>query len=292
MDSTNTLGLGWIADHPDIHDYHPEHPEVSEFFKERNLIGDSVDPPLGGTFDISENDFSPVENQRSLGSCTAQAGVGLIEYYQKKTKGKFIDMSRLFLYKATRNMLGWTGDTGAYLRTTMGAMVLFGVPPERYMPYDISKYDEEPSAFLYSFAKEFQTIRYLRLDPQGMPKDKLLQRIKSMINRKMPSMFGFTVYNSISQAQNNQGEIPFPCDTDRVTGGHAVIAMGYDDQKKIRNSNCGHETVGAIKIRNSWGPNWGDGGYGWIPYDYVLRGLAVDWWTLIRNEWINTDLFK
>ena len=292
MNPTNGLGLGWLVDHPSLSDYHPEHPKVSKFFEERNLIGDSAEAPLGVTSEIPESGFSPIENQQSLGSCTAQAGIGLMEYYQKKTKGKFIDMSRLFLYKATRNMMGVTGDTGAYLRSTMGAMVLFGVPPEHYMPYDITKFDEEPSAFLYSFAKEFQSVTYLRLDPLGMSRDRLLQRIKSFINRKMPSMFGFTVYNSISQAGNNNGEIPFPCSTDRVNGGHAVVAIGYDDQKKITNSNCGKETTGAIRIRNSWGTSWGDSGYGWLPYDYVLRGLAVDWWTLIRNEWVNTDIFK
>jgi len=77
-----------------------------------------------------------------------------------------------------------------------------------------------------------------------------------------------------------------------VVGGHAVVAVGYDDNMKIKNTNPGDvETTGAFLIRNSWGTRWGDGGYGWLPYDYVLRRLAVDWWSLLKNEWIDTGTF-
>lgn len=288
-------GMGWLPDLPDFRDCYPGHKDitslhkqVSEFFQKRKLLGEPANAP--SSILIPESDFSPIEDQGQLGSCTANAAVGLIEYYQKKTKGRFIDMSRLFLYKVTRNLLGLTGDTGAYLRTTMGAMVLFGSPPERYWPYKVQDFDKEPSAFMYSFAKEFQTIRYFRLDPPGVSRQDLLKRIKSFLNRKMPSMFGFTVYNSINQASSN-GEIPFPCTTDIQAGGHAIVAIGFDDNKEIENKNCGLKTTGAFRIRNSWGTNWGDNGLGWLPYDYVLQGLAVDWWSLIRSEWINMDVF-
>ena len=187
--------------------------------------------------------------------------------------------------------MGVTDDTGAYLRSTMGAMRLFGSPPESFHPYKIEDFDKEPSAFLYSFAKEFQSVRYFRLDPLGTSQEKVLKRIKSFLIRKMPSMFGFTVYSSISQASTN-GEIPFPCSEDKMDGGHAIVVTGFDDDKEIVNHNCGHVTKGAIRIRNSWGTNWGDNGYGWLPYDYVLNGLARDWWSLIRSEWIATDVFE
>jgi len=74
--------------------------------------------------------------------------------------------------------------------------------------------------------------------------------------------------------------------------GHAIVAVGYDDNMKIKNTNPGGiETTGALLIRNSWGTGWGNAGYGWIPYDYVLKGLAVDWWSLLKNEWVNTGEF-
>jgi len=217
--------------------------------------------------------------------------VGLLEYYERRAFGRHIDASRLFLYKATRNLLHWTGDTGAFLRSTMGAMVLFGCPPEEYWPYVISEFDKEPTSFCYAFAQNYQAIRYFRLDPPETAKKILLDRIKMLLQYGLPSIFGFTVFNSIGQA-GSDGEIPYPAPGEKIRGGHAIVAVGYDDAKRIKNPGNGNETMGAFLIRNSWGASWGDGGYGWLPYEYVLQGLAVDWWTLMKNEWVDTGMFK
>jgi C1A family cysteine protease len=234
-----------------------------------------------------------VEDQGPIGACTAHAAVALVEYFQIRTKKKHIDSSRLFLYKVSRNLLNWQGDTGAYLRTAMEALVLFGVPPERYMPYVPENYDSEPSAFCYAFGQSFQTASYYRLDPLGTPAAKLLKDIKASLAAGYPLMFGFTVYDSAGEADENRGRIPFPSLRDRVVGGHAVAAVGYDDGVVIVNSEPGSlPTHGAIRIRNSWGPGWGEEGYGWLPYDFVLKGLAVDWWTIIKQEWVDLEQFQ
>lgn len=235
-----------------------------------------------------------MEDQGNLGSCTAHAGVGLVEYFERRAFGTHIDASRLFLYKATRNLMMVTGDTGAYLRTTAGALTLFGVPPEDYWKYNTNTpdFDKEPSAFCYAFAQNFQAITFYRLDPSGTSKPVLLDRIKTNLAAGLPSMFGFTVYSSYIQA-GSTGKIPFPTAGDRIVGGHAVDAVGYDDNLKIKNTTPGAvETTGALLIRNSWGTAWGAGGYGWLPYEYVLRGLAVDWWSLLKNQWVDTGQFK
>jgi C1A family cysteine protease len=73
---------------------------------------------------------------------------------------------------------------------------------------------------------------------------------------------------------------------------YKIDEAGYDDNLKIKNTNVGGiETTGALLIRNSWGTGWGSAGYGWLPYKYVLDGLATDWWSLIKNEWIDTGQF-
>ena len=105
-------------------------------------------------------------------------------------------------------------------------------------------------------------------------------------------MFGFTAYTSIYEEENvKNGFIPFPNrKRDRVAGGHAVMAVGYNDFKPLPYPD-GTERSGALLIRNSWGREWGLGGYGWLPYDYVLNGLTGDWWSLLKAEWFGQGYF-
>ncbi|TRT79982.1 MAG: cysteine protease [Microcystis aeruginosa Ma_AC_P_19900807_S299] len=292
--------MGWLPDYPDIRDLTPESEVVAPRLRALGQlpvkamlaqVGAGAPTALPASVNLRPW-FSPIEDQKTIGSCTAHAGVGLVEYFERRAFGKHLDASRLFLYKVTRNLLHWTGDTGAFLRSTMYALTLFGVPPEEYYPYNIADYDKEPPAFCYAFAQSFQAISYYRLDPSGTARDALLTQIKTYLANGLPSMFGFTVYSSINQANTNGGKIPYPTRGERVEGGHAIDAVGYDDNLKIKNTNAGGiETIGALLIRNSWGTGWGSAGYGWLPYKYVLDGLATDWWSLIKNEWIDTGQF-
>ena len=274
------FGMGWQRDLPDIRDFTPETSEMGKIFHKSRALK----PPKAGikkSVDLSKW-CSSIEDQGAIGSCTANAGVGLLEYYEKRAFGHHLDASRLFLYKVTRKLLHWTGDTGAWLRTTMKAMVLFGIPPEEHYPYDISKYDDEPSAFLYSYAQNYQSIKYYRLDRATVSSTQLLNRLKNFLAAGYPAMFGFTVYNF----GNDKGEFEYPGPNDTAQGGHAVVAIGYDDNRKIGKHK------GAVKIRNSWGPDWGEGGYGWLPYSYIEEGLAEDFWSLFKSEYVKTGQFE
>ncbi|MEN6560353.1 MAG: C1 family peptidase [Acidobacteriota bacterium] len=296
MDDTKTRAMGWIPDLPDIRDYTGETPGVRAILGPTGLASGAPrgprPPRLPAAVDLRPW-ASPVEDQGALGSCTAQAGAGLIEYYERKAFGRHVEASRLFLYKATRDLMKSRGDSGAYLRTTMGAMVLFGVPPEPYWPYTDAEdgFDKEPPAFCYAFAQNYKTLLYYRHDPAGAARAEVLEKLKTYLAAGHPAMFGFTVYSSIDQAAAT-GRIPVPFGRERIEGGHAVVAMGYDDGMSIANAAGGEAWRGALLIRNSWGKGWGEKGYGWLPYAYVQKGLAEDFWSVLKKDWIDTGEFK
>jgi len=301
--SKENYGMGWLRDYPDFRDYdiHFDNAKkLSSRLKERDqrtvkknleILGVLEDlKVIPATHWDLRGECPSIEDQGALGSCTANACVGLVEYFELRAFHTYTNASRLFLYKATRNLMGLTGDTGASMKATMGALVLFGTPPEKYWPYSIADFDIEPGGFFYAFAQNYQAIAYYRLDSPGMNQASLLNRIKMNLLAHLPSMFGFTVYPSYHQADTT-GKFPFPTEREAPIGGHALVAVGFDDGMEIINSANGEKTKGALLIRNSWGANWGENGYGWLPYDYVLKGLAVDWWSLIKNEWVDTKNF-
>jgi len=296
MGTNAKQAMGWLPDYPDLRDYTEQTQDVKVLLEPTGLVpaaraAKRAKPrSLPAAMDLREW-CSAVEDQLNLGSCTAQAGAGILEYYERKAFGRHVEASRLFLYKVTRNLMKMKGDSGAYLRMTMGAMVLFGTPPEEYWPYtDGEGFDREPPAFCYAFAENYKTIKYYRHDPPGTPADKVLTEVKKYLAAGHPVMFGFTVYNSIEQAAAD-GRIPFPSPREKILGGHAVAAVGYDDKLRIKNGQSGRTSSGALLIRNSWGEGWGEQGYGWLPYDYVTRGLAEDFWSVLKKEWVDTGQF-
>lgn len=278
--------LGWIPDYPDFRDYTETHEKVKNLVSKLAMTSESSIPLKA---DLRKW-CSPIENQQNVGSCTAHAVAGVVEYFENKSFGKYLDASRLFLYKVTRNLLHFTGDTGAFLRSALGALVLFGMPPEEFWPYNTERFDEEPDAFCYAFAQNYKCISYFRHDPSNISTKDVLISIKKYLVAGIPSVFGFTVYQSIRQVSSD-GYIPFPSQNEKMLGGHAVAAVGYDDNVEIENPFSGESTKGAILIRNSWGEGWGDKGYGWLPYEYVLQGIALDWWSILKQEWVDTGLF-
>jgi len=150
------VGTGWLPPLPDLRDYTEEHPDIAMMAKRLGVSPTEKLKALPPKVDL-RSWCSEIENQGKLGSCTAHAGMGIVEYFERRAFGKHIDGSRLFVYKTTRNLMGVTGDTGAWLRNVMGALVLCGVPAEKYWPYTDKKpdFDKEPPSFVYAVADNY-----------------------------------------------------------------------------------------------------------------------------------------
>ena len=302
--TNNVVGTGWLPPRPDFRDYTDSAPAIAEMTKKLGLTANKNDgnknkgnkftpKPSPAKVDL-RSWCSPIENQKNLGSCSSHAAVGIVEYFQRRAFGKHIEGSHLFVYKATRNLMQVTGDTGAWLRNTMGALVLCGVPDEKYWPYTDAKpdFDAEPSSFVYSVANNFSAVKYFCHDPfaSNLSGDVVLSKIKSYLIAGVPSMFGFFGFPSSSMG-DIPGGIPYPAANESSIWGHAVVAVGYDDGKKIKNPVNNVTTTGALLFRNSWGTEWGEQGYGWLPYDFVKNRLAMDFWSLLQMDWIDTNEF-
>ena len=287
--------FGWIPDLPDPRDLHHEHPDVGA-----SLSKAKIKPPkkadLPGSIDL-RGWFPPAYNQGKLDSCTANTTAGLVAYLDKRKHDAAYEGSRLFNYKAARDLLQQYGDRGAFLRTAMQSLATFGLPPEKYWPYIETNVNVEPPAFCYALGGNYKAIQYFRYDPPDLSKKKVLTAVRSHLATGIPSMFGFYVYSCLyDPAVTTSGKIPLPTAGDTYRASHAMIACGYDDSQVIDNINPrtgeNGSTTGAFLVRNSWGETWGDHGYGWLPYDYLLEGLATDWWSLLGEQWLDPAVFS
>lgn len=275
-----TAGTGWLPPLPDLRDYTECHPKI---LKAVEKLGLAADTPLPDKVDLRQWCGTAVPDQGKLGACTAHAAAAIVEYFENRSFSRHITVSRLFIYKNARNLQGVTGDSGSYIRDTMGALALCGVPPEKYWPYTDKDpdFDKEPTSFVYAVADNYEALQYFCHDAADV-----LCSVKKYLAAGIPSMFGFYGFASFMQS-DVPGGIPVPGPDEKAQWGHAVAAFGYDDTLKIKNTQYNNETTGALLIRNSWG----DAGYGWLPYEYVLNKLATDFWSLLNMEWIAADQF-
>ncbi len=199
-----------------------------------------------------------------------------------------------FGYKVSRNILHSSGDTGSFNKTGHEVQTLFGNPPEEYWPYNRKfdkEVDEEPNAFSYALARNNRTVQCLRLDTPGISRKKFIETIKIYLCDKQYPGFTFKLFSSINQSIND-GKVPYPCKDEKFLGYHYSTTIGYDDNLKIKNEDCTIETIGAFRILNTWGPNWGENGTGWLPYDYAQDRFVNDCWVTIKVLITDISIFK
>jgi C1A family cysteine protease len=205
---------------------------------------------------------SPIENQGNLGSCTGQAIAGAIELLNKRG-GKHNDVSRLFIYYYERLILGTVNyDSGAYIRDGIKATNKYGASLESLWPHDIRKFRQEPITEAKNDALNRKVTRYERVNDFNGCIDAL--------TNGYPIIMGFRVYDSfMSKNVARTGIMPYPnTKREKLLGGHAVLLVGYDKRKKV------------FIARNSWGTNWGDKGYFYMPFDIVKPNMSSDYWII------------
>ena len=204
--------------------------------------------------------FGVVYDQGELGSCTANAICGAYSYDQKKQKQQSFDPSRLFLYYNERDMEHTTHeDSGASIRDGMKALNRYGVCQEILWPYDIDHFTSRPYDDCYYNARSHRSIKYKRIQNQ-------LNELKTALSNGYPITFGFDVYQNFEEFNASQETMPFP--EGKLLGGHAVLAVGYSDERQ------------CFLIRNSWGAQWGINGYFMMPYDFIVSEHCADFWVL------------
>lgn len=237
---------GWLPDIPDNRDY----------------LYSAVKPRvrIKATVDLREQ-CPKIEYQGALSSCTAQALAGNLEFLDKLPDKKYTDISRLFIYYNERVLIDTVySDSGARLRDGIKTLKNDGVCEEKLWPYNIRKFDTKPPQPCYKAAKEHRITSYYRI--------KTLRDMLVCLGDGFPFVFGFTVYESFESAKvAKTGVMYMPKKGERAVGGHAVMAVGYDQKKK------------RLLVRNSWGTQWGVKGYFTMPFEYA-ETLAADFWTI------------
>ena len=246
--------FGWTPDIPDARDFMYSAPEA-------------VLTTLPTKTDLRSK-MPKVYDQGQLGSCTANAIGAAFEFGQVKQGQKDFMPSRLFIYYNERAMEGTVDtDSGAMIRDGMKSISKLGVCTEDTWPYDISQFTEKPPAKAYTEAKKHQALVYRRVLGQ-------LHQMQGCLAQGYPFVFGFSVYESLMSPEvAKTGKVPLPPRGEQLIGGHAVLAVGYDDAEQ------------SFIVRNSWGTGWGIKGYCLMPYGYLTDPqLARDFWAVYTVE--------
>lgn len=205
---------------------------------------------------------STIENQWELGSCVGNAICNAFELLENVQTGKYTDLSRLFVYWNARNEHGATmEDNGTFISLAMGTVAKEGICDESLWKYDTSKVFLRPDWNAYRVARAHRFASYHSLE--AWDEDSLLSAIKECLRAKHPVVFGTQVYESIKGCT---GLIQMPGKNDPALGGHALLIVGFDDEQNL------------LIVKNSWGLGWGQDGYGFMPYSYLLAAGANDFW--------------
>lgn len=250
---SSTMGshaMGWVRDKPDYRDRHL-------------MISPRTIATLPPAVDLRPQ-CPPVLDQGQLGSCTANAISSALQFDQMKQSLPPYTPSRLYIYWNERDIEGSTDyDSGAEIRDGFKSLRKVGYCNEGLWPYSIDKFKERPSDACYQAAMPMCGVAYARLLQTSA-------QLRGCLASGLPVVFGFTVYENFeSQQVAETGIMPMPAANEGVLGGHCVLLVGYNDANQY------------FTCLNSWSASWGDKGFFYMPYAYLLDPtLSSDLWTI------------
>jgi C1A family cysteine protease len=213
-----------------------------------------------------------VLDQGSLGSCASNAASNCLRHLMRKERAaREFQPSRLYLYWNTRVNVERSPageDTGVCIRDVCKAVQRYHACDEAVWPYVIDRFGDAPPLAAYKDADLHRELRYASV-PQSLP------ALRRTLAGGFPVVVGIQVYDSFeSAAVARTGDVPLPDrSAEQCLGGHAVLVVGYDDARA------------EFLVMNSWGADWGQGGYFTLPYAYLLDpALGSDFWVFSRFE--------
>lgn len=281
MHGVPASGQGWLRDIPDFRDFDPSTPTVREAMArlKRRRSRQSAPPP---TIDLSEFLPEPLPSS-SQRQTTARGIAALVQTFERRATGRVLDLSPEFLDYAAQRLEERPADGGVSLRAMLKALARFGCPPRRFGPnVDTADGVGEPSTLAFGYQRDFAGLQYFRLDPPGVSGAEVLKRVKGFLAAGFPLVCG----SALPGAPATDGDLAYPTKHDAIGLATSLVVVGYDDRRRIRSSH------GALTVQTSLGPNFGEAGRARLPYRFIESGLACDFWTLLKPDWIATGEFE
>lgn len=210
---------------------------------------------------------SPVETQKHHGSCVGNAATNAIELNRIRDGLEHVDFSRMFVYYNSRIFHSAVlKDEGTQIRYALSSINGIGVCRTYLWPYVSENINKRPSWNAYREAYKTRISAYYSIKGDYT---EIIEQIEHAIRSGNPVLFGCLVYSDFCSGKLQKGGIArIPGDDENYVGGHAMLIVGFDSERRL------------LEVKNSWGIDWANNGYCWIPYDYLKPSRASDFWVL------------
>ena len=266
--------LCWRPDIPDFRDLLPDSPEILHLLPPAKL----PNATLPVSVNLSEYLLGCTISSSAAACPSSIVCVKLVEYFEYRCTGRLKPLCAQFVTR-TLNALGQSDCSG--IRANLKAIRRFGIPPDSIVQASNAHLDSRLPPILFAYADEFRSMHYVRIGCQ-CDASSPVRSLKVWLASGFPMAFGFSVPSSLE----GDGYIEYRPTFDSIQGGAAALLVGYDDQQLAASK-------GAFRVFCPWGSAWGDQGFGWLPYTFVERRMALDFWTILQPKWVESgELFR